>query len=637
MPRFYRNRVVVILCDAFLVTAAFILSYALRFNFDIPAVYLDQIKKTLPFFVALNLIVFFLFDLYRGMWRYTGVRDLRAIISAVTLSTLVMIVALTIGYRFAGYPRSVFVISWFILIVFVGGFRFQIRMIKEIGNPLVWRFKQGSVPTKKLMIVGAGDAGEMILREILQNPRIGYNPVCFVDDDPDKVKRKIHGIPVLGRQRDISSLVERFGIEEVVIAIPSATGIQIRSIVDHCEKARVRFRTLPSVGELIDGSVRVSQIRDVKIEDILGRDSIRLDLNPARREIAGKTVLVTGAAGSIGSELVRQIIQLAPSRIILYERDENGLFHIQSEVALGLHEDMFLPIVGDILDEKRIRAMMRATRPHLVFHAAAYKHVPMMETNPVEAVKNNLLGTIKVAEESIRSGVRKFTLISTDKAVNPVNVMGATKRAAEKGMLSLNSSDTKFMVVRFGNVLGSRGSVVPTFERQIAGGGPVQVTHPDMTRYFMTINEAAQLVLLATSIGEGGEIFVLDMGKPVKIMDLARNMITLSGFEPDKDIEIQVIGRRLGEKLHEVLISDQETILGKEFGKILKIGFPKEEQNVLNKVDQLEHLVSIEDKQTILKTLKEIVPEFVPVDPPNHEKDKTGLSQRVGEEGPLRS
>ncbi len=629
MPKFYRNRVIVVLCDILLIALAFILSYALRFSFDIPEFYVGQIKRTLPFFVGLNLIVFFLFDLYRGMWRYTGIRDLRAIILAVTLSTLLMIVGLTIGFRFAGYPRSVFVISWFILIVFIGGLRFQIRMIKEIGNPFLWRFKQGSLANKKLIIVGAGDAGEMILREILQNPRLGYDPVCFVDDDPDKLKRKIHGVPVLGGKKEISRLIGEYGIEEVVIAIPSATGRQIRSIVDHCEQARVRFRTLPSVGELIDGSARVSQIRDVKIEDLLGRDSVRLDLSSARKEMSGKTVLVTGAAGSIGSELVRHIARLEPSRIIMYERDENGLFHIQGEVAQQFPKDMFVPIVGDILDEKRIRSILETTRPHLVFHAAAYKHVPMMEANPAEAVKNNLLGTMRVAEVSIRSGVRKFILISTDKAVNPVNVMGATKRAAEKAMLSLNGSNTLFMVVRFGNVLGSRGSVVPTFERQIAAGGPVTVTHPEMTRYFMTVGEAAQLVLLASSIGKGGEVFVLDMGEPVKIMDLARNMITLSGFEPDRDIEIKITGKRPGEKLHEELISSEERVLGREFEKVLKIGFQKENQNILNKLEEFENLVHHGDDQAILTALKEIVPEFSPIEPPDHPSSNPLLLKKM--------
>ncbi|NIQ38217.1 MAG: SDR family NAD(P)-dependent oxidoreductase [Proteobacteria bacterium] len=628
MPRFYRNRVVVILCDALLVTLAFVFSYALRFNFDVPEFYRDQILRTLPILVPLTIAVFFFFDLYKGMWRYTGVRDLRAIILAVTVSTILTIVGLTFGYRFAGYPRSVFAINWFVLIVFIGGLRFQIRLVKEIGNPFVWRLKQGGVVNRKVMIIGAGDAGEMILREILHNPRLGYEPVCFVDDDPEKLKRKIHGVPVRGSKKDISRLTEEYGIDEVVIAIPSATGPQIRHIVDHCEKARVRFRTLPSVGELINGSVRVSQIRDVKIEDILGRDSIRLDLTPARNEISGKTVLVTGAAGSIGSELVRQIAQLAPSQIVLYERDENGLFHIYGEVVQKFPEKMFDPVVGDILDEKRMEAVMRTAKPDLVFHAAAYKHVPMMEANPAEAVKNNLLGTMRVAEEAIRSGVKKFMLISTDKAVNPVNVMGATKRAAEKGMLNLNSSDTLFMVVRFGNVLGSRGSVVPIFEKQIAAGGPVKVTHQEMTRYFMTIGEAAQLVILAASIGRGGEIFVLDMGEPVRIMDLARNMITLSGFEPDKDIEIEVIGKRPGEKLHEVLVSDQERIVGREFEKIMKIGHGDDDQSILQRLGQLEDLARQGNDRLILEAVKDIVPEFMPIE---HQNQDSG-NDRILEE-----
>ena len=614
MPRLYRNRVLVILCDAFLISAAFVISYYLRFNFDVPEFYFSQMIRTLPFFVALNLIVFYKFDLYRGMWRYTGIRDLRAIILAVTLSTVLMIVGLTIAYRFAGYPRSVFPMSWFVLIVLIGGFRFQIRMLKEIGNPFAWHLKQETFENRKLMIVGAGDAGEMILREIGQNPRLGYEPVCFVDDDPKKLERKIHGVPVLGGKADILRLVSGFGIEEVVIAIPSASGKEIRSIVDHCEQARVRFRTLPSVGELINGSVRVSQIRDVKIEDILGRDSIKLDLGPAREQISGKTVLVTGAAGSIGSELVRQVAQLDPLRIVLYERDENGLFHIQAEVMQQVESDVFLPVVGDILDQRRVRATMEMTRPDIVFHAAAYKHVPVMEANPAEAVKNNLLGTMRVAEESMRFEVGKFMLISTDKAVNPVNVMGATKRAAEMGILSLNGSDTSFMAVRFGNVLGSRGSVVRTFETQIAAGGPVTVTHPDMTRYFMTIGEAVQLVLLASSIGQGGEIFVLDMGEPVRIMDLARNMITLSGFEPDKDIEINVVGRRPGEKLHEVLVSEKERILGREFGKILRIEFRQANQNILSQLDVLRKHLDDPDEQAVLRTLKEVVPEFMPLE-----------------------
>lgn len=621
MARLYVNRVIVICFDAFLIAAAFVISYYLRFNFDVPEFYLSQMLRTLPFVVVLNLIVFYKFDLYRGMWRYTGLRDLVAIVVAVTVSTVLMIVGLTIVYRFSGYPRSVFPISWFVLIVFIGGFRFQIRILKEIGNPLGWRTRQELGASKRLMIIGAGDAGEMILREIWQNPKLGLEPVCFVDDDPEKLKRKIHGVPVLGGKLDIARLVGRFGIEEVVIAIPSATGKQIRSFVDECEQARVRFRTLPSMGELINGSVRVSQIRDVKVEDILGRDSIRLDLSPVRDQILGKTVLVTGAAGSIGSELVRQIAQLDPSKIVLYERDENGLFHIQGQVIREFPQGTFVPCVGDILDKKRVKAIMDGMKPNVVFHAAAYKHVPVMEVNPIEAVKNNIFGTLTVAEESVRHQVAKFVLISTDKAVNPVSVMGATKRAAERMILGLNGSDTTFIVVRFGNVLGSRGSVVPTFERQIAAGGPVTVTHPDMTRYFMTINEAVHLVLLASSLGKGIEVFVLDMGEPVKIMDLARNMITLSGFEPDKDVEIKVVGRRPGEKLHEALISDKERIVGREFGKILRIELQQDNRNTSNELEWLKKHLDDSDDQAVLRALKAFVPEFGNSERPNQNTD----------------
>jgi len=614
MPRFYRNRVVVILCDALLISLAFIFSYYLRFNFEIPEpeFYWAQIKRTLPFVVALNLIIFYKFDLYKGMWRYTGIRDLRAIILAVTLSTVMMIVGLTIGFRFAGYPRSVFFINWFILIVFVGGFRFQIRMVKEVGSPLLRRRQQGSVARKKLMIVGAGDAGEMILREILQNPGLGYDPVCFVDDDPDKLRRKIHGIPVFGPVEEIPRLPSKF--DEILIAIPSGKGEEMRRIVAACDRTGKRYRTVPGMGELIGGKVSVKAIREVTLEDLLGREEVRLDQEEIARYLGERRILVTGAGGSIGSELVRQVSRFQPQAMALLEVSEFNLFRVETECRQRFGEVSTSGFLVDIRDREAVGRVLHEFDPQVVFHAAAYKHVPIQELHPWEAVHNNVLGTKNLVETALKVGLERFVLVSTDKAVRPTSVMGATKRVAEMLIECANGiSGPRFMSVRFGNVIGSSGSAIPIFQEQIARGGPVTVTHPEASRYFMSISEAAQLILQAGAMGEGGEIFVLDMGKPVRIVDMARDLIRLHGFEPDQDIPIEFIGLRPGEKLSEELITQGEGIVGTAHEKILVLRGNACDLNNLNAhIDELLAISQTYDPSAIKRKLQQVVPEYAP-------------------------
>jgi FlaA1/EpsC-like NDP-sugar epimerase len=610
MPRFYRNRLIVILCDALLVSLAFILSYYLRFSFNIPApeFYWVQIKRTLPFVVALNLIIFYWFDLYKGMWRYTSIRDLRAVILAVTLSTVMMIVGLTIGFRFAGYPRSVFVINWFVLIVFIGGFRFQIRMIKEIGSPFIWRRKQGSVASKKLMIVGAGDAGEMILREILQNPGLGYEPVGFLDDDPGKQGKAIHGVPVLGPVEGMHSISSEF--DEILIAISSAKGEEMRRIVAACD----RTGTVPGIGELIGGKVSVKAIREVTLEDLLGRKEVSLDQEEIARYLYEKRVLVTGAGGSIGSELVRQVSRFQPQAMALLEVSEFNLFRVETECRQRFVDVPTSGFLVDIRDREAIARVLQEFDPQVVFHAAAYKHVPIQEIHPWEAVHNNVLGTKNLVETALKVGLERFVFVSTDKAVRPTSVMGATKRVAEMLVECANGiSGPHFLSVRFGNVIGSSGSAIPIFQEQIARGGPVTVTHPEATRYFMSISEAAQLILQAGAMGEGGEIFVLDMGKPMRIVDMARDLIRLHGFEPDQDIPIEFIGLRPGEKLSEELITKGEGIVGTAHDKIMVLrGSTYNPKNLNAHIDELLTISHTYDPPAIKRKLQQIIPDYTP-------------------------
>jgi len=610
------RRPIVFLLQVSLIVIAYFLSFASRFEltfFYKRPEYLAMFFSTLPFLVLLRTVSYWYFDLFRGLWRYVSVKDLRGIICASFVGTLLFALYAFVIVKHPGFPRSVLVIDFAYNILLFGGIRMVVRLYRESKAKAG---HDGTTASNGVLIVGAGDAGEMILREMIKNPRLGYTPVGFVDDDRSKRKNTIHGYTVFGNTRDIPILVDKYDVREVIIAAPSATGKAIHRIVNVCKRADVRFKTLPFVSDLIDGNVSISQIRDVAIEDLLGRETAKLDMALIADELAGKVIMITGAAGSIGSELVRQVADFSPKRIILFERGENDLYHLEIELKRGFLKTVFVSCVGDVRDPDSVRACMERHRPSHIFHAAAYKHVPMMELNPSEAVKNNVIGTKNLVDMAALYGIEKFVLISTDKAVRPTNVMGATKRVAELVLQSKNSSTeckTHFVAVRFGNVLGSNGSVIPHFKKQIAEGGPVTVTHPDITRYFMTIPEAVQLVIQAGSMGKGGEIFLLEMGSPVKITSLAENLIRLSGMKPDKDIKIVYTGLRPGEKLFEELLTEGEGIKETYHEKIKVLDSGKMDiQSIDGYIEKLAKACRENDALQIKAILKELVPEYSP-------------------------
>jgi FlaA1/EpsC-like NDP-sugar epimerase len=603
------RRLVVVAVHIGLWIASFALAFALRFDFAWPS-YPLAIPVWLPVLLAARVGIFLAFGLFRGLWRYTGSRDLMAILFATTLSTVAFVIAVTSGL--GPIPRSIPIIEWLGAIVLVGGMRFASRAI--------WTAVRSDVASdleqRRILIVGAGDAGEMLLREIQKNQRARYDIVGFLDDDPAKRGAQIHGVRVFGEIGLLPSKVIRRKVDEVIIAIPTANGAQMRRIVDLCKAAGVRFRTIPGLDHLIDGRVTVNQVRDVAIEDLLGRAPVQLDMTAISALMEGHVVMVTGAGGSIGSEICRQVCRFSPGKLILVERTENNLFQIHRELLASDPEVPLEPCVADVSDKARMRELFDAQRPTVVFHAAAHKHVPMMEWNPGEAVKNNVFGTKTLADLADRFAVERFVMISTDKAVNPTSVMGVSKRVAEIYVQALSQrSKTKFVTVRFGNVLGSAGSVIPIFKEQIANGGPVTVTHPDMTRYFMTIPEASQLVLQAGTMGAGGEIFILDMGAPVKIADLARDLITLSGLTPDQDVEIRYTGIRPGEKLFEELSVDAESAARTRHPKIFVGRFRPHAWEQVQR--QLVELGAIADERTneVRAKFAEIVPEYRPQSP----------------------
>jgi FlaA1/EpsC-like NDP-sugar epimerase len=573
-----------------------------------------QIFQSLPVILAVRLTVFAYAGLYRGMWRFVGMRDLVKLIQAVTFSSILSVVLLFLIFRLEGYPRSVFIIDWFVVLIFIGGSRFAYRLFREGVFKSLFGAQDKNRAGIRVLIVGAGRAGELILREILGNSHYGFLPVGFVDDNRSKRSSTIHGYRVLGNTRDIPRLVKEHSIEEIFLAIPSASSKAKRRIMHVCKSSGLKFKTLPAMGQLLNGTVTVNALREFQIEDLLGREPVKLDAGSIKEYLRDKTVMITGAGGSIGSELCRQVAHFSPRRLVLYERSEFNLYQIQMNL-LELYPDLEVhAVIGDVLNQQRAKRTMRQFKPEVLFHAAAYKHVPLMELNAEEALRNNVYGTWVVAYLSHVYGVKKFVMVSTDKAVKPTNIMGASKRIAELVCQGFGrDSKTKFVTVRFGNVLNSVGSVIPLFKRQIARGGPVTVTHPEIYRYFMTIPESVQLIMQAGAMGRGGEIFILDMGEPVKIVDLARDMISLSGLEPDKDIKIVFTGLRPGEKLYEELLTDGEEITSTLHEKIKVAGAEKIDWQAL--LEKIEHLLeSLQDgfSQTTIEKVRDIVPEFQP-------------------------
>jgi len=616
--RWNKNFWVMLTGDVFLLVAAYVLSYLLRFEFSLSTIDLAVLKKSIIPIVACKLIFFYWFKLYRGMWRYTSISDLINIIKATLVSSATIIAGILILFRFQGFPRSVFVIDAVLTLIFISGFRLIVRLFfTSDHNSLTIFHKNSEEKGLRLLIIGAGDAGEKMLREIRDNARLKYEIVGFLDDDSNKAGLLIHGVPVLGLIAEAKEIVDRENIEEILIAISLATGKQMKRIVEICKQAKVKYKTIPGVGELIDGRVTIKSIRDVSYVDLLGREPVHLEKEKIGQYLKGKRVLVTGGGGSIGSELCRQIAHYNPACLIILDRTEKNLYDIEMDMWRDFSYIKYIPVLGDIRHKVEIEGIFKKYIPDVVFHAAAYKHVPMIETNPWEAVYNNILGTRNVIETAHDSEIERFVLVSTDKAVNPTNVMGASKRVTELIMQAhANSGATKFMAVRFGNVVGSSGSVIPFFKKQIERGGPVTVTHPEVTRYFMTIPESVQLILQAGAMGEGGEIFVLDMGTQVKIVDIARDLIRLSGFEPERDIEIKFIGLRPGEKLYEELIVVGEEIDQTGHDKILILNhrgpdyLPKSDLD--KKISELVKLADDRDAEGIKSKLKEIVPEYMP-------------------------
>ncbi len=617
-----KNLFILILADVVLLALAYFLAYVVRFEAKLGTSELMVIKQTIVPVVLCKLVVFYFFNLYRGMWRYTGIVDLLNVIKAVVVSSLIIITVVLMLSRFQGFSRSVFIIDAVFSLILIAGIRFLIRLVLSTTTT-TFKKSINNNGHKTLIIIGAGDAGEKVVREIYDNPRMKYRIVGFVDDDKNKVGKQIHGIKVRGRVDDLKEIVKSESVDEILIAAPSAVGKDMRRIVEICDSTKVPYKTLPGMGEIIDGKVSIKTIRDISYKDLLGRPPVRLENDKILEFLKDKCVLITGAGGSIGSELCRQICKYGPSLVVLFDTSESNLYSIQMELKHVVTYLKYRAVLGRVQDKKLVDEVFRKYKPDVVFHAAAYKHVPLVERNPWEAIYSNIVGTNTLAKAAIAHKVGRFVLVSTDKAVRPTNIMGVSKRVTEKIVQALPSGSTKFMAVRFGNVIGSSGSVIPLFRNQIEKGGPVTITHPEITRFFMTIEEAAQLILQAFTMGEGGEIFILEMGTPVKIVDMARDLIRLSGKEPDTDIEIKFIGLRPGEKLYEELITEGEGIVKTEHEKILVLrngipgGEPKDqgvrfnESNCLDeKIKGLTALADAHDAEGVKFKLKDIVPEY---------------------------
>ncbi|MCK4752457.1 MAG: polysaccharide biosynthesis protein [Planctomycetes bacterium] len=608
----------IVLAHIFIFAVSLMLAFLLASNMQFRSSwFVEQYPTLLVFFILVKLIVFGLFKQYRGWWRYVGISDLIGIASSSLVSTLIIVSSWFIMLNTTSIRRelqnltevsqSVFMLDMFATILLLAGLRMVIRLYYEEFRTV----ESGRL--KRFLIIGAGNAGEALLREIHRMPVAEYEAIGFIDDDPAKKGINIHGMPLLGTVEQLPKICKDRNIEEIAIAMPSATHQQLRRVIQICEGTKIRFRTVPSITDIASGKFSVSQIRDVDISDLLGREVVNLDLQQIEAFLKDKTILVTGAGGSIGSEMCRQVCSFEPKLLLLVEQAENPLFYVERELRKKFPQINMKAVICNITDKTRVEEVFEKYKPEVVIHAAAHKHVPLMELNPGEAVKNNIIGTRTIADAAGCYDSTNFVMISTDKAVNPTSIMGASKRVAETYIQDLNkTSNTHFVTVRFGNVLGSDGSVVPIFKKQIAEGGPVTVTHPEMQRYFMTIPEASQLVLQAATMGKGGEIFLLDMGEPVKIVDLARELITLSGFIPGEDIEVAFTGLRPGEKLFEELSIKGEDMQPTRHAKIgIWKNIPMDRDKLYTGIDELVAVAKTQDHEKIVQKIKQLVPEYI--------------------------
>ena len=608
-----RNRYV-LMGDLALILISVLGSYVLRLELGAQFFqYLPSAYWLAGLALIIKPVVYHFFGLYRRLWLYASVQELKLILAAVTAASVLVSMAITslfaMGF-FVGFPRSVLVIDWLLSILMVGGLRFTLRLLAE--NRILASVAGRSAHTRHVLVVGAGDAGALVVRELQKNPQLNMAAVGFLDDNPSKKGQQIYGLQVFGPLTDLEQTLDSRHVDEVIIAIPSAPGRVVRLVADVCRLKGIPFRTMPGIYELLGGKVSISRLREVDITDLLRREPAHLQDELVGATLGGRVVLVTGAGGSIGSELCRQIARWGPSELLLLGHGENSIFEALMELQEsfpGLHAR---PVIADVRDLERLKTVFARYRPEVVFHAAAHKHVPMMEVNVEEAVTNNILGTFNVVQAALLYNVDRMVMISTDKAIRPINVMGATKRVAEMTVLdAAQRSGRSFSVVRFGNVLGSRGSVVPSFKRQIARGGPVTITHPDMKRYFMTIPEAVHLVLQASTLGEGGETFVLNMGQQVRIMDLAEDLIRLSGLEPGRDIEVVFTGIRPGEKLSEDLWDEGQTFSKTQHPDIFRLDGQESlyGPQLRAAVDELVRLAREGDSTSIVHLLDELIPE----------------------------
>ncbi len=635
-PFWFLRRPVQVLADILILTAAFLTAYLPSFNVQLGEFYFQTAINQLPFVVFVQFFSLFLVGAYSIIWRYVSLEDIKAFLKAAVLSGSILL-GLRVLLAFTDFTNWQVPISVILIDTLLGfggllGVRVVRRFAYEFGEKQRFTGSRRRLKRKATLFVGAGRIGSIAVKDVIGRADAEFEIRGFVDDDRQKVGGSVNGIKVLGTTNDLARLVDELNVEQVVIAFDQAQGKEIRRVLDICREIPVKARIVPSLHEIVHGRVQISRIRDVEIEDLLGRDPVQLDDENLHEFLTGKVVMVTGAGGSIGSELVRQVSQFSPKLLLLVERAEYMLFQIEREMAKDFADTDFVPLIADVGDEPRMRDIFAQFKPEVVFHAAAHKHVPLMESNPAEAIKNNVFATKLIGELAGESGTKDFVLISTDKAVNPTSVMGASKRIAEIVLQSLNNKyGTNFMAVRFGNVLGSAGSVVPIFREQIKNGDPITVTHPDMTRYFMTIPEASQLVMQAGALGKGGEIFILDMGQPVRILDLAEDMIRLSGLEPYEDIDIVFTGVRGGEKLFEELEITGENLLKTEHPKIFigKIA-AYDAETVGRIVASFADAVKDLDESMIRALFNQFLPEATITETARREQAEIGIPAKAG-------